>query len=224
MNPKLLDRVNDAIGGNDVLSKLRASSKQKLVAGATFQELDKDAMICHQNSPAVRFWLVACGEVKLLRYTSKGSTLAIDIVLPGQIFGAVFCERNPVYPSSAATTKRTELFSFARKNLMDELEYNSPVQRMLLSDTCRRLSQAQQMRALWLEEAPIRIAHLLLYLHAKFGRAIPQTRATLAELAGTSVETAIRLTNILARRGILATRRGQIEILSLPGLRACAER
>ena len=106
---------------------------------------------------------------------------------------------------------------------MDDLENNPPLQKMLLADTSQKLCQALQMRGLWLEEARVRIAHLLLYLHEKFGRVIPETRATIAELAGTSVETAIRITNGLARRGILATRRGRVEILSLSGLRACAQ-
>jgi len=64
---------------------------------------------------------------------------------------------------------------------------------------------------------------MLLYLHEKFGRLIPQTRATLAELAGTTVETALRITKALTRSGILATSRGRMEILSLAGLRACAQ-
>ena len=79
------------------------------------------------------------------------------------------------------------------------------------------------MRVLWLEEARVRIAYLLLYLYEKFGRVIPETRATIAELAGTSVETAIRITSGLVKRGILATRRGQVEILSLARLRVCAQ-
>ena len=55
------------------------------------------------------------------------------------------------------------------------------------------------------------------------GRVIPETRATLAELAGTSVETATRVATALARGGILATRRGQIEILSIPALQSYAQ-
>lgn len=216
-------RANDAISANDVLSKLRASSKQKLVAGAAIQELERGAVICHQEASAIRFWLVLSGEIKLVKYTSKGAALLIDIILPNQLFGAVFCRDNPVYPCTAVAVKRAELLSFRSKDLVADLETNPPLLKMLLADTCHKLCHAHQMRGLWLEEARVRIAHLLLHLYEKFGRVIPQTRATLAELAGTSVETAIRLTNALAQRGILATRRGQIEILSLPGLQACAQ-
>ncbi len=224
MNPRpFTTRANDAIAANDVLSSLRPSSKQQLVAGVTFQELEKDTVICHQEAAAVRFWLVLRGEVKMVKYTTNGAALLIELVLPNELFGTVFCGDKPVYPCSAVTMKHSELLAFRLKHLVADLENNSLLQKILLADTCSKLCHAQQMRGLWLEEARVRIAHLLLYLHETFGRVIPQTRATLAELAGTSVETAIRITNALSRHGILATSRGQMEILSLPGLRACAQ-
>jgi hypothetical protein len=72
----------DAIRANQVLSKLQASSKRKLIAGATFQELEGGATICHQDALAVRFWLVLEGGVKLVKYTSTGYALLIDLILP----------------------------------------------------------------------------------------------------------------------------------------------
>jgi len=216
-------RVNDAIAANEVLSKLRADSKQKLMAGATFKEVERGTVIYHEETPAVRFWLLLRGEVKRVTYSTKGVALMIDIVLPNQLFGAVLHPHNPLYPCTAVAMKAAELLSFRRKDLMDDLEHNSPLQKMLLADTSQKLCQAIQMRGLWLEEARVRIAQALLHLHEKFGRVIPETRATVAELAGTSVETAIRITNRLARRGVLATGRGQIEILSPAGLRDCDE-
>jgi CRP-like cAMP-binding protein len=216
-------RLNDALAANEVLSKLRAISKQKLLAGATFEEFERGAVICHEEAPAVRFSLVLRGEVKLVTYSTEGAALLIDIVLPNQLFGVVFHDHNPVYPCTAVTLKPTEHLSFRRKDLVEDLENNPPLQRMLLADTSQKLCQAIQMRGLWLEEARVRIAQVLLYLHERFGRVIPETRATVAELAGTSVETAIRITNRLARRGILATGRGQVQILSLAGLRDCAQ-
>ena len=216
-------RVRDATGTNEVLSKLLESSKRRMMTGAAFQELEKGAVICQQETPAVRFWLVLRGEVKLMTYTATGLALLSDIVLPNELFGAVFHNHGPVHHCTAVAATETELLSFRLKDLLDGLENNPALQRMLLADTSHKLCESQQKRGLCLEEAQVRIAHFLLYLHERFGRMIPQTRATLAELAGTSVETAIRVSNVLARRGILAMRRGRIEILSVPRLRACAQ-
>src|SRR5206468_4526305 len=183
-------RVNDAIAANEVLSKLRAVSKQKLTAGATFEALERGTVIYHEEAAAARFSLVLRGEVKLVTYSTRGAALLIDIVLPNQLFGAVFHDHNPVYPCTAVTMKPTELLSFRRKDLMEDLENNPPLRKMLLADTSQKLCQAIQMRGLWLEEARVRIAQMLLYLNEKFGRVIPETRAAIAELAGTRVETA----------------------------------
>jgi len=218
-----IGQVNEALAANQVLSKLRAVSKQKLVAGARFEEMKRGTVIYHEEAPAVRFLLVLRGEVKLVTYSTRGATLLIDIVLPNQLFGTIFHDRNPVYPCTAVAMQPSDLLSFRRKDLIDDLEKNPPLQSMLLADTSQKLCQAIQMRGFWQEDALVRIARTLLYLCEKFGRVIPETRATVAELAGTSVETAIRITNGLTRRGLLATRRGQIEILSLAGLRSYAE-
>ena len=54
-----------------MLSKLQASSKPKLMAGATFEELERATVICHEEAPAVCFSLVLRGEVKLVIYSTK---------------------------------------------------------------------------------------------------------------------------------------------------------
>jgi CRP-like cAMP-binding protein len=221
--PFLRARAKAAIEANEILSKLRPASKKRLIAGAALQQLEKQATIYHQETLAGRFWLVLGGEVKLVKYTTQGGALLLDVLLPNQLFGAVFHCHPPVYPCTAMTVRKTELLAFRLQDFLEDLDKNPPLQRVLLADTCLKLWRAQQMRGLWLEGARVRIAHLLLYLYERFGPIIPETRATLAELAGTSVETAIRITTVLARRGILVTRRGQIEILCLADLRACAQ-
>jgi CRP-like cAMP-binding protein len=79
-------------------------------------------------------------------YSTKGAALLIDIVLPNQLFGAVFHPHDPVYPCTAVAIKPTELLSFRRKDLMEDLENNPPLQRMLLADTCYKLCQVWATR------------------------------------------------------------------------------
>ncbi len=65
--------------------------------------------------------------------------------------------------------------------------------------------------------APVeqRILSVLSRLHEDFGTVLPVTRREVAELAGTTVETAIRITRQMQRQGILRMRRGQITLLEL---------
>src|SRR5439155_4546579 len=139
-------RVNDAIAANELLSKLRAVSKQKLTAGATFEALERGTVIYHEEAAAARFSIVLRGEVKLVTYSTRGAALLIDIVLPNQLFGSVFHDHNPVYPCTAVAMKPTDLLSFLRNDLMEALENNSPLQKPLLADTSYKLCLATQIR------------------------------------------------------------------------------
>ena len=213
----------DALSGNVILANLRLTSRQRFEQSAVFQIVEKSEPIFRQDALATRFWLLVRGEVKLLKYTTRGAALLIDIIMPNHLLGAVFYEPNPVYPYTAQAIKRTALLSFPLQDLLDELEANPALQKALLRDTCQKLAHANQMRGLSLEHARVRVAHQLLLLSEKFGPVIPQTRAVLAELAGTTVETAIRISTAMARDGIILTRRGEIEVLCQASLRAYAK-
>lgn len=68
-----------------------------------------------------------------------------------------------------------------------------------------------------------RLARILLMLASRMGNTLPFTRQELADMAGMTTETAIRLTGGLSERGIIRTSRGQLVILDEAKLRALAE-
>ena len=103
--------------------------------------------------------------------------------------------------------------------------HNDPAfQRELLADTCRRLCRAQELRGLALEPVAQRLAWALSYLQEKLGREITASRALLAQLAGTTVETALRITNQWSREGWLKTTRGKMVVQDQAALRAAMQR
>ncbi len=216
------ERIATAIAANPILSKLQPSSKLRLSAGTRVERVGCGEVICHADASAVWSWLVLSGEVKLVKYTTRGATLLIDLVLPNHLLGAVFYRCHPVYPCTAVAMRETEVAAFKTTDLLAELEENPPLQRLVLDELCLKLCRSYEMRGLFLERAPVRIAALLLYLQGKFGPLIPETRETIAELAGTTLETAMRVSSQMARSGILRTGRGRIEIVSLAKLEAWA--
>ena len=143
----------------------------------------------------------------------------IDIVLPNELFGVVYYQHHPTYPCSAIAIKTARVVQLPIKHLRIESDGNGALTRALLEDTCLKLCHSLRMRGLMLEDAPVRVATLLLNLTEKFGPVIPETRAVLAELSGLTVETAIRITRSMAAEGILKTRRGSLEILDPVALR-----
>ncbi len=59
-----------------------------------------------------------------------------------------------------------------------------------------------------------RVFNVLYMLHFKFGDTIPITREEIAEMAGTTTETTIRVLSKLKSLGIIDSKRGHIVILS----------
>jgi CRP-like cAMP-binding protein len=88
---------------------------------------------------------------------------------------------------------------------------------------CDRLRQVEQKSCMIYEPAEQRLAQALMGLMKKFGAIVPLTRQELAEIAGTTHETAIRTLSRLAKDGIIRSSRGQLTILKADRLRDIAD-
>ena len=68
-----------------------------------------------------------------------------------------------------------------------------------------------------------RLASILLMLSAKLGNTLSFTRQEIADMAGTTTETAIRIMSHLKDRGIISTVRGKVTIEDEEKLRLLGE-
>ena len=208
-----------AIAANSLLSLLGTRDQDALAASAHLQQFAKSETIYQEGDAATEVWIVVSGQVKIVKFSEGGNVLALELMVAPEIFGAVFYADNPTYPCTALALGETVAMKFQLAKLFPLLERTPPLQKAMLEETCRRFCHAQNMRGLAMESAAKRIAYALVYLHGKFGDEIPHHRATLAELAGTTVETAIRVTSSLSKQSLIATRRGGIKVLALGRLK-----
>lgn len=214
--------IRKAISANGLLSLLERHEQQALAAVAHLQHVQKGETIYEEGKPATEIWVVASGQVKIVKFSEGGQALALELMIAPELFGAVFYAQDPAYPCSAIALNETAVLKFRVADLFSCSKKNSRLQNTMLADTCRRFCHAQNMRGLAMEKASKRIAYVIVYLHQKFGSEILHSRATLAELAGTTVETAIRITSLLNKWGIIETKRGSVEVLSLARLQEFA--
>lgn len=206
--------VQEVLAAHLFLSRIEPAAQAALAAVCTLCHSGKGEQIYREAEPAINGWLLARGEVKLVKYSTRGETLLLEIIIPHEIFGMIFYRENPRYPCAAVAMGPVEALKIPTIELHRLLDRHPPLQKEFLAETCRNLCHAQHMRGLGREEVSRRLASALLYLREKFGAEIPHTRATLAGLAGTSVETAIRLTRAWREQGILETARGSVKVLS----------
>src|SRR5215475_6803950 len=200
---KQFPQAFNVISQHRLLKVLDEASQGELAAIANLRDYEAAEVLYHEGEDATDVWIVVTGQVELIK-----------LAIPQDLFGAVFYAECPSYPVTAVAMQSARVMHFPIREMHDLLARNPRFMKEVLADTCLRLCHAQHMRGLTIEDVPKRIAGALVYLFEKFGPEIPESRVTLAKLAGTTVESAIRLSRQLVEAQIIATERGRIEILS----------
>ncbi len=220
--------VVDTLKKNPIFSKLR-EDEIKDIAGR-FQELSfkKDDSIFWEGDPSDWLYIVSEGQVKIVRHTGSGKDVIIEVVPPGEIFGGVAVLDKKPYPASALSMGRTEVIRLQRKSFLLLLDEYPGIAIESIKHFGERLRDAHDMlRSIAVERVEKRIATLLLKLSEKAGideggyRKIDiyLTRQDIAEMVGTTVETAIRTMSRFTKDGIIRTADGKIVIIDGRALR-----
>ena len=189
-------------------------------------------MLYFEGTPADRIYVVEAGRVRLYKASSNGHITTLDVLGPGEVFGALAPLEQDTYPASAEVVQAGSawylpsgtfariLGRYVREEHVTTLE--EAVRKMssavaILRILSRRLRHAhERLRAFAHDPAPARLAQVLLEA-AREGSA-RVTRRALAESAGTTVETAIRVLRRFERAGLINGSVGEIEVLDAEGL------
>jgi CRP-like cAMP-binding protein len=211
---KRFSQALTVISQHRLLKMLDERSQEELARIANVRDYEAAEVLYHEGEDATDVWVVVTGQVELVKLTTKGHEFMIELAIPQDLFGAVFYSECPRYPVTAVAMQPARVLHFPIRQIHDLLARDHRFMKEVLADTCLRLCQAQHMRGLTIEDVPKRIGGALVYLFEKFGPDIPESRVTLAKLAGTTVESAIRMSRQMADAKIIATERGKIKILS----------
>jgi CRP/FNR family transcriptional regulator len=154
-----------------------------------------------EGEPAAYLWTPRRGEVRLYK-SAGGRVTALEALGPGQIFGALSALDEQVYRANAEALSAGVAWCLPRSIFLKLVSENPQLAVEILQIVSRRLREAQE--------------RLLSFAHERV------TRRELAEAAGTTVETAIRVLRRLEREGIV---RGEVNLVHLvdePALRQLA--
>ncbi len=170
------------------------------------------------------FYIIAEGKVKVLKHSSLGKEFIIAFFGPSEMFGEVAVFENKPYPASAQAVVETKVVGIKRDKFLSFLANRPQVALKIINVLSGRLRDAQsRLRDLAGERVEQRLASVLLMLSAKLGHALPFTRQEIAEMAGTTTETAIRVMSHLKDREIIRSVRGEVIILDEEKLRLLSE-
>ena len=170
------------------------------------------------------FYMVAEGRIKVLKHSSTGKEFIIAFFGPGEMFGEVAVFENKPYPASAQAVAETKVLGIKREALLSFLAHRPEVSLRIINVLGGRLRDAQsRLRDIAGERVEQRLASTLLMLSSKLGPTLPFTRQEIADMAGTTTETAIRVMRRLKDGGIIRSVRGKTIIVDETKLRLLSE-
>jgi len=170
-----------------------------------------------EGEPADHLWIVRSGWVRLVRRVTDGQHLTVDIVTPKGRFCGLTAFIGGHYMATAVAAGPVTVVAIPAKALSHLMQEHVE----LASYVAKQFDERYQhmVAAYTTAFCPVqqRLAAVLIRLKGAFGSVLPVTRREVAEMGGTTVETAIRVTRQMQKEGILQVSRGRIEILH-PGL------
>jgi len=207
-----------------IFSSLNEDELAELAGLAVERSLTPGEFIFWDGDDPVWFYIVAEGKVKVLKHSSLGKEFIIAFFGPGEMFGEVAVFENKPYPASAQAVTETKVVGIKREDLLSFLANRPQVALRIINVLGGRLRDAQgRLKDLAGERVEQRLASVLLMLSAKLGLTLPFTRQEIADMAGTTTETAIRVMSHLKDRGIIRSVRGKVIILNEEKLRLLSE-
>lgn len=187
--------------------------------------------IYYQDEPAHYLRVVVEGAVKLLRYTDEGKDVVLDILNPGSYFGSLKLLGSDIYTESAVAQSGCCILSIGLKDFRQILHEYPSVGIAILETSAEKLRTSQeQIKQLTTEPVETRIANILLTLTEKFGEnkekgtliQLPFSRKDLADIAGTTTESASRVMSNFQKEGFIETGRQWVAIQDVEMLRSIA--
>jgi len=207
-----------------LFSSLNEAELAELSKFAIERSFRPDEFVFWEGDAPDYFYVVVEGRIKIAKYSSSGKEFIIAFFGPGEMFGEVAVFEVKPYPASAQAVADTRVLAIKKDAFLSFLATRPQVALEIINVLGGRLRDAQsRLKDLAGERVEQRIAMTLLMLSSKLGLTLPFTRQEIANMAGTTTETAIRVTSQLKERGIIRSVRGKIIILDETKLRLLSE-
>lgn len=187
-------------------------------------------MVFSEGSRASEFSFVALGSVKIVKAATSRSVI-LRIVGAGSPIGVVAAWEGRPYPGSAIAMEPSTIVHVPEREFFALTDRHPEVLRQILRHMMTRQVELGQRISEMTGSVESRIAQALLDLVASSGRvegagaslSLALTRQEVADLAGTTVETAIRTMSRWGKEGVVLTEEHGFVIPDLDRLRSlCA--
>ncbi len=169
------------------------------------------------------FGVVGIGFVKMTRSTAAGHDVTTELMGPGQVFGLLGALEGTGCPQTAKAVCNTWYLKVPKRKFFDVYRENLILKETLVRRTTTRLRSSYEMIArMSTGKVDQRIAAILFLVAESYGTEdgktirinVPLTRQDIAEMAGTTVESTIRVMSAWQKKKWIETESRTISILN----------
>jgi CRP/FNR family transcriptional regulator len=228
---ELMDRL-EILKKSNFFSSVSEPTQKEISRLFTEEKYQRDDYVFFEGDAPEWFHIVKEGKVKLVKHSDTGKDVILQIFAPGDIFGeASLFDRKP-YPASAQVMEPATILKLSRKDFFLFFGRHPFVATEMIMDLGRQLREAHAtIKSLAVDRVEQRIANILLKLADKLGTGeksgimlnLALTRQDLADMAGTTVETTIRVMSRFTKSKIIKPVSGKIFILDSQALKRISE-
>jgi CRP/FNR family transcriptional regulator len=214
-----------------VFRKLSADDRERVARVSRVVPYPRGATIFAEGDPSDSFYVVTSGRVKVFKSTPAGKDVILEIFSAGDPLGAVAVYEGLPFPASAVAIEPTMCVLIPRADFFRLLEQHpSLVRGLLLGLTQRLVELTTRLTDLTGGRVEPRFARLFLKMADENGRAVPGgtfvgvalSRQELADLTGTTIETAIRIMSRWGKQDVVRTEKDGFLVVNREALETIA--
>jgi CRP-like cAMP-binding protein len=206
----------DLLARTPIFRRLSAEDRERVAAVSQVASHRRGDRIFSEGDPSDAFYVVAGGRVKVSKLTPHGREIILEIFGVGDPLGAVAVYEGFPFPASATALDDTICVVIPRAAFFKLLEQHpSLVRGLLLGLTTRLVELTNRLAELTGTRVEGRLARLLLKMNEEVGRPVvgghfvpaALSRQELADLTGTTIETAIRVMSRWSKQNLVQTQK-----------------
>jgi CRP/FNR family transcriptional regulator len=194
-------------------------------------ELGEGELVFYEGLPAYGLYVLCEGKIKVAKRTKDGRSQILKLLAPGEVLGEKTLFDQETYTCYAKALEPSRLMFIAREDFLAFMRRYPEVAFRLIEKLSRELKAfGDKLVEITAYSAKERMARVLLELARAFGKETPEgldigaelPRSELAEMAGVTTETAVRILSEFKEQGILSLSGRRIIILKREELQALA--
>lgn len=225
------EAVEEALQKVPMFRRLSGEDRKRFSEVSRLQTFARRDPLFHEGDSSQTLYAVVSGRVKVVKSTPSGSEVILGFFGPGDPIGGAAAFESRPYPAAAVAVEETVCILTPRDAFFALLDHHPTLVRGLLSGlTLRLIELTERIAELSGGRIEPRMARLFLKMADEKGVQVaegifiptPLSRQEIADLCGTTIETAIRVMSRWGKDAALRTEREGFTLLDRPALEELA--